>query len=181
MAAAMPAGEPEACHWPLASTATSPSPYLSSRPSPLAPAAELAHVVLNLSYSVCSAGPRVMDALCPPTPYQRCSTLLAFYNSIFGVLLPLLLLVPLRRVEQGGGGGMHARSCSTKVDECIEACLRPLMWPALLGRRQERRGAHRRNAAAGEEEVAELPSFSTLLLRWYLVLMILWTVCCLLS
>ena len=150
-------------------------------PFPLAPAAELAHVVLNLSYSICSAGPRVMDVLCPPTPYQRCSALLAFYNCIFGVLMPLLLLVPLRQSGRGSGGSLHVGTCSTKVDECIEACLRPLMWPALLGRRQGRRGAHRQHTAAGEEEVAELPTFATLLLRCYLVLMLLWTVCCLLS
>jgi len=166
------------------------APYAAPPTCRLSSAAELAHMLLSLSYSASSAGHRVMGALCPPTPYQRCTALLAFYDCIFGVLLPLMLLVPLRQVERGGGGGSRARGPRVRgwrdrADGCIEACLRPLMWPTLRGTRsrQDREGRDHRqdNAAAGDDDFMGPPAPKVLLLRWYLLLMVLWTVCCLLS
>jgi hypothetical protein len=141
---------------------------------------EMAHTLLTLSYAVCSAGPRAMDALGSPTPYRRCTALLTFYNCIFAVLLPLLLLLPLRQVERGGSGGGRG-GWRNRADGCIETCLCPLMWPALLGTQagNQRRERQQDGEAAGDEE--DPPPISVLLLRWYLLLMVLWTFCCLLT
>lgn len=135
--------------------------------------AVVAHVALSLGYYTPVTGPPAPQALIPATPYHRCSALLMFYNTLFGVLLPLLLLVPLRHAETGGGsgGGRHADSSGRrKLDGCIEACLRPLMWPALL-----------RGMAARGEAAAAAPAFGVLLQRWYFLLVVLWTVCCMLQ
>lgn len=137
-------------------------------------------MLLSLAYSAASVGHRVLHTLHPPTAYQRCSALLLFYNCIFAVLLPLLLLVPLRNAGEGSGGSRHAHSWRSRVDGCVEACLRPLMWPALLRAGDGQEG--RRGAAAADGDIPDqLPAFKTLVLRWYLLLMVLWTFCCLLQ
>ena len=88
---------------------------------------------------------------------------------MFGLLLPLLLLVPLRQRSQpdGGTGGRAATRAGQRrglpgwLDRGIEACLRSLLWPA----------------------TAEQPTLALaeLVARWVLLITLLWMSCCLLA
>lgn len=111
---------------------------------------------------------------CAAAPGARCWALLLFYNVLFGLLLPLLLLAPLRQQSRppsgggdGGGGGTAGGRPSQRqgllgrLDRCIEAGLRAMLWPQ-----------------AADERVTALCVW---LARWLLLLTLLWMACCLLA
>ena len=97
---------------------------------------------------------------------------------LFGLLLPLLLLVPLRQQSGppsgGGGDGGGGTAGGTaggrpsrrqgllgRLDRCIETGLRAMLWPQ-----------------AADERVTALCVW---LARWLLLLTLLWMACCLLA
>ena len=96
-------------------------------------------------------------------PNARCWALLLFYSLVFSLLLPLLLLVPLRQQgRQGGSGGSTQRQgLAAQADQVIESCLRSLLWPK-----------------AGD---VPLVTWAALLVRGLLLLALLWMGCCLLA
>lgn len=127
-----------------------------------------------LSHLPCIFGLRPLQLMIPTTPGARCWALLLFYNVLFGLLLPLLLLAPLRQQSRppsgggdGGGGGTAGGRPSQRqgllgrLDRCIEAGLRAMLWPQ-----------------AADERVTALCVW---LARWLLLLTLLWMACCLLA
>ncbi|PRW44962.1 permease urea carboxylase system [Chlorella sorokiniana] len=125
-----------------------------------------------LSHLPCVFGLHPLKLMIPITPDARCWALLLFYNVLLGLLLPLLLIVPLRQQGQPASGdgadsiAAHASSGRRKgllgrLDSYIDACLRSLLWPR-----------------AADERVTALFGW---LARWLLLLTLLWMGCCLLA
>jgi hypothetical protein len=114
---------------------------------------------------------------CPPAragPEQRCRALLLLYGLIFGCLLPLLLLVPLRGSPEGAAQARDARGrpglsrVTRWLELGVERCLGLLRRsPAILQHPYSPAVAH--------------PTLSVLVLRWWGLLVSLWTACCLLE
>lgn len=97
---------------------------------------------------------------CATGPEQRCRSLLLFLHLLFAFLVPLLLLVPLRRGATPAHGSLGER-----LDAWIERPLRCLLW------------------SATEQDGGALPdpvplAAAALVLRWCVVLAVLWAVCC---
>lgn len=111
----------------------------------------------------------------------RCRALLLWCNLVFAVLLPLILLVPLRHASAATlSGEGQPLGMLAAAERGMESCLRPLMWPSLArrtrGQAGEAAGARRRVAG-----VAQLPGskvLGPLVLRWWAVCAMLWSVCC---
>lgn len=98
-------------------------------------------------------------------PHLRCWALMLFYNVLLGLLLPLLLMVPLRQRSQLADGGSSTalrKGLLGQLDRCIEACLRALLLPT----------AH---------EHGTISVLGGWLARWLLLLTLLWMACCLLA
>lgn len=135
-------------------------------------------------------------------PEQRCRALLLFYNLLLAVVLPLLLLVPLRQHYRGdaspsqsvstdssgtsrrGHGTQDRWGIAGRMERRIEGWLRLLMWPPA-----EWASAHRA-AADGrppQQQQADAPppqsvqaAAATWLLHWWVVLASVWSLCCIL-
>jgi len=129
---------------------------------------------ISLTCSSLPTQPTPCPLLCAAAPDARCWALLLFYNVLLGLLLPLLLLVPLRQQSQpasgGDGGGSGSRNGGSRprrrgllgrLDRCIESCLRSLLWPP-----------------AADDRITLLFGW---LARWLLLLTLLWMGCCLLA
>lgn len=98
---------------------------------------------------------------------------------MFAFLLPLLLLVPLRRHGEdahGDSGGVGSRQ--RRLDRWIERQLRWLMWP-LAGRDHPAPAGRDRPAPPEAQSVPG--AAATLLLRWCMVLAVMWSFSCVLE
>lgn len=127
----------------------------------------LAHTVLALA-SACLGMGSHLQALVPSDPEQRCAALLLFYQSLFGVLLPLLLIVPSR---QHRGGDRTTSAAGTAY-----ASVGPRL-SKLMGQLQRRMEAGLGMLMPCPEQQAV--GGTGLALRWGLLLVVLWSACCL--
>lgn len=126
----------------------------------------------------CPSRPLPCSPLPPVAPHLRCSALLLFYNTIFAFLVPLLLLVPLRRqaTPQRASDPPRRRAPLDRANAQIESWLRLLLHP---GAEQPGQQEQQRQQQQQQEQVVGMQGArGTLVLRWWVLLAVLWTACC---